>query len=300
MDIISLYQDYNITYQTEGHPHCREGWVQVVCPYCTGNPGWHLGYNLEEDFYSCYRCGGHFIDTTIAKLLSVPLKEAKSIIKQYDLLHSNKREPVVKVRNKAFKLPSNSNIMLPNHRAYLMKRNFDPEYLKKEWGLLGTGPCSKLDNIDYKHRIIIPFTWNGQQVSFDSRDITGKHRSKYMACPADRVLIAHISILYGKQEKWKETGICVEGPTDVWRMGTSSFAVSGIKYTPKQVREISSRFRRVAVCFDDDPQAIIQANKIVAELKFRGVDAFRVDIEGDPGSMKQEDADYLIKTTIVN
>ena len=116
-----------------------------------------------------------------------------------------------------------------------------------------------------------------------------------MACPGDRELIPHKNILYGKQEAWKETGICVEGPTDVWRFGINSFGTSGIKYTPKQVRVISSIFNRVAVCFDDDPQAIIQANKIVAELRFRGVDAFRVDIEGDPGSMKQEDADYLVK-----
>jgi hypothetical protein len=36
----------------------------------------------------------------------------------------------------------------------------------------------------------------------------------------------------------------------------------------------------------------------VAELKFRGVDAFRVDIEGDPGSMKQSEADYLVKQLI--
>ena len=50
--------------------------------------------------------------------------------------------------------------------------------------------------------------------------------------------------------------------------------------------------------FDDDPQAKLQATKIVAELRFRGVDAFKVDIEGDPGSMKQEDADYLVKQLI--
>jgi hypothetical protein len=81
-------------------------------------------------------------------------------------------------------------------------------------------------------------------------------------------------------------------------MGTSSCAVSGIKYTPKQVRLLAKIFKRIAVMFDDDPQAKIQANKIVAELKFRGVDAFRVDVEGDPGGMKQSDADYLVKNLI--
>jgi DNA primase len=119
-----------------------------------------------------------------------------------------------------------------------------------------------------------------------------------MACPKDRELIPHKEILYGKQEYWKDNAICVEGPTDVWRFGVRSFAVSGIKFTPKQVRVMAKMFKRVAVCFDNDPQALIQANKLVGELKFRGVDAFRVDIEGDPGSMKQEDADYLVKQLI--
>jgi hypothetical protein len=78
-------------------------------------------------------------------------------------------------------------------------------------------------------------------------------------------------------------------------MGTSSFAVSGIKYTNQQIREIVRVFKRVAIMFDNDPQAKLQATKIVAELRFRGVDAFRVDIKGDPGSMDQKEADYLVK-----
>jgi len=55
-------------------------------------------------------------------------------------------------------------------------------------------------------------------------------------------------------------------------------------------------FSRVAVCFDGgEVQAKEQANKLVADLKFRGVDAWRVDIEGDPGDMAQEEANYLVK-----
>jgi DNA primase len=116
-----------------------------------------------------------------------------------------------------------------------------------------------------------------------------------MACPKERELIPHKEILYGRQDKWKDAGICVEGPTDVWRLGVNSFATSGIKYTQKQVREMAKVFKKIFVLFDDDSQAVVQANKLVAELKFRGVNTFRVDIEGDPGGMKQNDADYLIK-----
>jgi hypothetical protein len=296
MDIIQLYNDYSVPYQTEGHKHCRSGWVNTECPLCSGNPGLHLGWNIQGNYYVCWRHGFSPTVTTLSKLIHLPEKETYHIIKQYGLLIPKlTKEPQVKIRVKAHRLPSNAEPLNTSHRAYLSKRGFDPDLLERTWNLLGTGPFSRLDNIDYRFRIIIPFIWNGQQVSFDSRDITGKDPGRYKACPGDRELISHKSILYGKQECWKEKGILVEGPTDVWRMGTSSFAVSGIKYTPAQVRWIAKTFRQVAVCFDNDSQATIQAGKIVAELKFRGVDAFRVDIKGDPGAMKQEDADYLVK-----
>jgi hypothetical protein len=258
-----------------------------------------MGYNLEDNFYSCWRCGGHSKQEVLSALLKITnYKELKAIISRYEPLVPRVKEPVVRIRAKAFKPPSNCEPLQANHRHYLEKRNFDPDYLEKTWKLLGTGVYSKLDNIDYKFRIIIPFIWGGKQVSFDSRDITGKDLGRYRACPKDRELIPHKEIIYGKQECWKETIVLVEGPTDVWRFGINSCAVSGIKYTPKQIRVIANTFKRVAVCFDDDPQAKIQANKIIAELKFRGVDAFRVDIEGDPGSMKQDDANYLVKQLI--
>jgi len=298
MDIIQLYQDFSIDFVTEGHKHSRPGWVNTECPFCVGNPGYHLGYNLDNNFFFCWRCGYHWIVPAISKLIHLSEHETRTVIKQYGLFITTHKEPIVKIRVKAHRLPSGVIPLQRQHISYLQSRLFDPDYLIKLWHLMATGPVSTLDHISYKHRIIIPFIWNGQQVSFDSRDITNKSISKYMACPKDRELIPHKEILYGKQEFWKSTGICVEGPTDVWRLGPLSFAVSGIKYTNRQLRIIAKNFKTVSVLFDNDPQAKIQAEKMVAELKFRGVDAFRVDIEDDPGSMKQEDADYLVKQLI--
>ena len=313
MDIIQLYQDYNVTFLTEGHKHCRPGWVQVPCPFCTGNEGWHLGYELETDHYSCYRCGWHSVDEVLVKLLNLSFKEVKVIIKQYggSAVRSLK-EPAVKVKSQRFKLPSHSEELQKIHIQYLIQRGFDPDKLTAEWGLLGTGPISTLSYtslkltkvLNYRFRIIIPFLWNKKMISFDSRDVTRKHLAKYMACPNELEVVDHKSILYGKQSEWGEVGICVEGPSDVWRMGVHSFATSGIKYTPKQVREIAKQFRRVAVMFDgpsetsQELQAAEQANKLVADLKFRGVDAFRVIIKGDPGELPQKEADYLVKQII--
>jgi hypothetical protein len=299
MDIEQLYQDFSIYALSEGHKHCRPGYINTECPYCTGNPGLHLSYNLRNDYFICWRCGWHPTIPTIAKLINVSDKEAYEISKKYGGINiSQLTKPKIVVRAKSHRLPDGSRPLADIHKQYLEDRNFDPDYLEKEWNLLGTGPYGMLDDLDYRFRIIIPFIWNGEEVSFDSRDITGKRPNRYQACPEERELVPHKSILYGKQDKWGSTGICVEGPTDVWRFGFMSCATSGIKYTNTQIRVLAKTFKRVAVAFDDDPQAIVQADKLVAELKFRNVDAFRVPIEGDPGGMKQKEADYLVKQII--
>lgn len=300
MNIEQLYIDYSIPIAPMEHKHAHEGWVHVECPFCEGNVGYHLGFNIQDEYFMCWRCGWKAIEPAVAKLLNVSYTEAKKILLQYKFISKyTTRKAVVEINQKDHQFPSNTMPFNQNHTRYLESRNFDPERLERMWNLIGTGPISLLDGLNYRHRILIPFIWNGQQVSFDSRDITGKHQAKYMACPKNRELIPHKSILYGKQEKWKDTGICVEGPTDVWRFGECSFAVSGIKYTTKQVREIAKAFKRVAVCFDGgESVARKQANALVADLNFRGVEAWRVDIVGDPGSMGQSEANYLVKQLI--
>jgi hypothetical protein len=310
MDIIQFYTDYSIPYYTEGYKQCRSGYVNIDCPFCTGNPGPHLSYNIEQDYWLCWRCGWKKPSLVISTLLNTNEQEAYKIIKQYGG-RSYTKEPIVKIGIKPFKLPTHTGPFQLNHKKYLESRRFDPDKLEREFGLLGTGPISKITDkdydLDYRFRIIIPFYWNDKIVSFDSRDITNKHIAKYMACPGDREIIPHKSILYVSQFFRQEnvsTAICVEGPSDVWRFGRTSFATSGIKFTTDQLRLISKMFKRVAVIYDgpsetsQELEAYNQASILIGELKFRGVDAFRVEIKGDPGSMKQSEADYLVKQLI--
>ena len=306
MDITQLYQDFSVDFVTEGHKHSRPGWANTECPWCTGNPGYHLGYDLSGDYYYCWRCGWHPVLPTVAKLLNQSEREAQGIIRQYGLYLQQRtvKKPIVKVEHR---LPSNVEPLGARHRGYLEKRGFDSYKIEREWNITGTGPISLLDKINFRFRLIIPIIWDNQQVSFTSRDVTDKSELRYITCPKDREIIEHKHILYGIQENWKSTGICCEGPSDCWRMGTSSFACFGIKYTNEQLRKIAKNFKRVAVFFDTDPQADIQAKKLVADLRFRGVDAFQVIWKGglleamqgtDPGSLKQEDADYIVKQII--
>ena len=296
MNIIQLYKDFNVPFATEGHKHCREGWVNTTCPFCTGNPGMHLGYNMADNYYVCWRCGWKATHKALALLIHVSEKEAKEIARKYGGKSHVKSTVTVKVGQKKFRLPPSTAPMNDRHKRYLTKRKFDPEVIEKIWDVQGTGPISLMDGISFSHRLVIPIYWENRIVSFQTRDITDKHFLRYITCPEQRERIKHKHIFYQAiPTKDSDACICVEGVTDAWRFGYGAIATFGIKYTKYQVREISKRFKKVFVVFDDDPQAIKQSEKLTAELILRGVDAYSIKIQGDPGDMAQTDADALKK-----
>lgn len=302
MDIIHLYQDFNVPFATEGHKHCRDGWVNTACPFCSGNVGMHLGYDMQKDFFVCWRCGWKPTNKAIAALLHISETEAKEIIRQYGGKSYHKKAIPIKMGIKPFKFPPSSGELSRNHIRYLIKRKFDPELITKQWGIMGTGPVSIMDNISYSHRIVIPIYWQGIPVSFQTRDITGKHALRYITCPEIREKIQHKTIFYysGDIRDSETECICVEGATDAWRFGDRTIAVFGIKYTKHQVHAISQKFKRVFIVFDDDPQAIVQSKKLQAELLLRNVDAYSIKIKGDPGDMPQSEADDLKRELLGN
>ncbi len=294
MSIVKLFNDHGLQYQTEGHKHCRPGWANMPCPFCTGNPGIHLGAEIGTGRFVCWRCGGKTGYVVISKLLHIPHDQAKTLLRKYRGGAKAIPNQDRKIKFKPHRLPSNTGDMDKRHMGYLEKRGFEPSKLLVEWGLLGTGPVSRLDGIDYKLRIVAPIIWDGKQVSFQARDITGKSDLKYIACPMHREAIHHKHVLYGRQEHWTETGICVEGITDAWRFGHQSFAVFGIKYKIQQVLLMRKTFKRVFVVFDDDPQAVQQSKKLCSQLQLAGVEAVHIDIEGDPGGTSQDDANHFV------
>ena len=81
MNILKLYQDYNIPVWTEGN-NVSPGWINTQCCWCD-DPSNHLGFDPSDEHFNCWRCGGHLIVPTIAKLLHTSDREAKGIIKQY-------------------------------------------------------------------------------------------------------------------------------------------------------------------------------------------------------------------------
>jgi hypothetical protein len=297
-----LLTDYNIPFITEGHGHTTDGWVNVHCPFCSGAQNFHLGISKKMTGCHCWRCGGHSIISVLNKILNLPEAEVKRILVKYRGGPAAVRkiaEPKVSIH--PFKFPHPYTPLNFYGKQYLRKRNFDPEYIEKEWGLLQTGPVSFLDSISYNHRILIPIFWNDEIVSFQSRDISGKSNRKYLACPMKREEIHHKNILYGKQEYWKKSNgiIVVEGVTDVWRFGFSAAATFETSFKMEQVLELAKHNDKFFIVFDNEPQAQEQAQKLMIKLKALGKKAYVKKIKGnDPGDMDQEAADHFVKSLI--
>jgi len=301
VDILRLFQDYGVPYDTQG-ANTQKGWVNCRCPYC-GDTSNHLGWNLYGQYFNCWKCGKHFTEETLAKLTGASEREIRAVLPSYGFVGVHVQEQQEKpTGHLKFVFPGGNLELTRSHICYLQKRGFNVDYLVRVFDIIGTGPTAILKGLDgkiinYRHRVLAPIVWEGKTVSFQCRDITGKAMQKYMACPEEREIIHHKHILYGASRTFAaDTAIAMEGITDVWRFGVGAFATFGIQFTIQQVRAMAKIFKTIPVMYDGgEIAAKKQANKLVSELKLLGVHSFRVDIEGDPGGMSQEDANYLKK-----
>lgn len=298
MNFNKFCQDYNLETAPPDHKHYQEGWTNVECPLCTGNAGYHLGYEEDTDRFHCWRCGPHKHVEAIAGLLKTGNGEAARLWKRYSSKRPRRihRKPKVIERQIKVSLPPGTQTMKKRHRRYLRSRGFDPDRLEETWGLLGTGPFGP-----YKFRIVAPITFEGKLVSYQGRDITNRQRLRYKACPMEKEARHHKACLYGLDQVPGETVVIVEGITDVWRLGVGSVATFGIKYTKTQVL-LLKRFKRRAILFDSaDSQAQEQAEKLAKELSAFSGETISLIIDAkDPGTMSPKDAQDLMRQLGIN
>lgn len=292
MKFLNLCRDYNIQQSSEEHKHSRSGWINVRCPMCSGHEGHHLGFNLEKEYFRCWRCGPHEHIEIIEKLLNTSKSEAYSILKKYGGRSRNIKKQVQKKRVKQLKFPPGTKKLSERHKKYLQGRDFDPDKLEKKWGLMGTGPTGP-----YKHRIIIPIYHKKQLVSFQGRGITNKTTLKYKACSADEEVMNHQNTLYGLDLVTNDKVIVVEGVTDVWRFGPDSVCTFGIEFTMAQI-SLLKKFNKVFIIFDPEKQAAKQAKKMANLLSaFCNVEIIS-GLSTDPGSLPQPIADSIKRSLL--
>ncbi len=184
-----------------------------------------------------------------------------------------------------------------NHKAvqYLLSRNFDPEKIGRFY------------NVHYCHdsfrwlardRLIIPVYADKVLKGWQARyvgEINWKQRNappKYYTCPGTprRYVLYNIA----NAAKWN-TGVIVEGPTDVWSFGPMACCTMGATMTPQQRQKFHRLFRKhsAVLLYDADAWDKPGTQKIIEAFtrKFDGgFAAIKLPHGRDPGNM---DRDYL-------
>ena len=305
INLAKLLTKFSIPFET----FTGRQWIHIQCPFC-GDTKMKLGFCIDQKskFYgafSCWRCGGKKAAKVISTILSIDEREAYSVIKQYSLDGPNRVYLGSNIKsgptngNTICKLPSGTGPLKTIHKKYLRDRNFLPSKIATKYSLQATGPAG-----GYNHRIIIPIKFEGKLVSYQGRDITGESELKYKACREEDEVRHHKHCLYGIDNVSGDSVVVVEGVTDVWRLGDGAVGTFGIKYTQEQVA-LLLRFKRVFILFDqkrddeeggEEEQAQDQARKLSIALYSEDRHVEIIELSGgDPGEMKQEDADGLMK-----
>jgi len=129
-------------------------------------------------------------------------------------------------------------------------------------------------------------------VSWTTRTI-GTGGSKYVSAGLLEERVHHKTILYGAD--FAGLGIIVvEGPTSAWAVGPGAVATLGVKYTKWQVLAIGQYPRRT-ICFDSEPVAQKQAQRLALELQaFPGqTDVVELETGNDPAEADPEEVEQL-------
>lgn len=289
-ELLSLLEDHNIPFVLGGsHRHVRQGWVGVDCPTCSpGTLKFKLGINLEHYFMTCWSCGSKRFSEGLEELTQLPRKEC---IKLSILLKDKVEEGLYKdfpVKRGKLILPKDLGPLLPQHISYLKTRKLDPDTLTRLWGVQGIGTAPKLS-----WRLFIPIKLHSQTVSWTTRSISNEsHIKRYDSAPAECESINCHSLLFG-EDYARHSVIVVEGPFDVFRIGPGAVATLGVKFSSTQVSRIS-KYPQRCICFDNEPIAQQQAEKLAGELKVYPGQTHVVILDAkDPGSADDKEVRKL-------
>lgn len=290
-DALSYLQDFAVPHVTQGK-NTSSGWVGIRCPMCDDRSE-HGGFRLADGKYRCWRCGWHDVADVIKLLENCEYHVACKRLIDYRIDSSPVELGKIKVtRSQELKWPAGLVDMKKIHYDYLLGRGFDPWDVTKKYSLKFTGPIG-----DYKYRVIIPIISQGEPVSYQGRDVTGKHKLRYMACKPQDETEDHRTLLYGADDAKGNTVVVVEGIFDAWRLGDNAVATFGTSLTDTgpQVALITQRWRRVFILFDPEPPAQAKAKNLVAMLRVFGLEAYNVKLEfnGDAAELRKDRVDKL-------
>lgn len=248
----------NIPFVTEGHHHCRPGWLQMDCPFCSpGWQKWRLGYNLAYRYLNCWSCGRQNIAEVLSHLADIPFGKAKGLLGDLDREFQEREDK----RGKLILPKGLQDELSKKHRRYLRERGYDPDDLVEKWEIKSIGLAAHL-----AWRIFVPIIHRGEVVSWTTRSNlpTGQ---RWRSASEEQEALNHKELLYGEDYTLGSHAIVVhEGPTDVWATGPGAVGVLGTSLKRAQILRMAKYMIRV-ICFDNEPSAQRRAKRLCDMLE---------------------------------
>jgi hypothetical protein len=280
MKFKELLQEQGIDFRDSGHEHCRPGWIQLDCPYCSADwKHYRLGYNISAGYLNCWTCGRHGLVETLATILGISYGQVKKLLGDVD----TELAPA-KVERGKLVLPTGLGPLLKPHKDYLRRRGYKPDELQRLWEIRGIDALGGV----LSWRVFIPVHYRGRIVSWTTRSIDDQHSHRYRAARPEQESIDHRTLLYGLDYCRHSIVVC-EGPTDVWRIGPGAVCTFGTGFSRAQVCAMAEFPIRV-VCFDSAPDAQKRARELCDLLEVYPGETYNVVLESkDPGSGTDEE-----------
>jgi hypothetical protein len=277
-----LLQQHGIDFLEDGHHHCRPGWVQIrECPHCHSD-NYHLGFNEDGRFFSCWRCGGHHPIQTLV-LLGLSDEEAKEVWKDREYQTTK-----VELRKGLIEPNSRGPLQAP-HRDYLARRGLNSKQIEAFWQVEGIGISHRLS-----WRIYIPVIQDGKRVTWTTRAIGDFISQRYISASATEESVSIKKCVYGV-DYCLHSVLIVEGPVDAWAVGPGAVALCGTAFTTAQVLRLAKIPFRV-VCFDSSIEAQVRANRLCSQLSGFPGETQNVQIDSkDPAEASKRELRELRK-----
>lgn len=284
IDYVKLFNDYKIPTDIQS-----KGWVQVNCPFCDDS-GFNGGFNIDNEFYNCWRCGSKPNNLALGKLVGVnPYVIGNEILPRYR--HRITTVEKQHIHAKSLTLPTDT--FTDAERNYLYERHFNPDKLHKKFGIVGGGLVGK-----FAYRIILPLFYEGKLVSWTGRSILSKKRCDELDIPRYKNLSIEGSVMnpkdlfFNMDNSNHSSVILVEGPMDCVRMGDDCICSFGTGVKQSQQEMLAERYKTIFIAFDDEPEAQAKARHLGNNLTSLGVDVEIVNFckdygVNDPGDMRE-------------
>ena len=269
MKFKDILSEYNIPTGPAGHYHCRAGWINIDCPFCSpDSQGWYMGYSIEGNYVTCWRCGGHPLINTVMMITRLNYNEVKKLLDNLETGHFEKQKPLGKLI-----IPTGIKELHSTHKYYLHSRGFNWRKIERLWKIQGITISSRLS-----WRIWIPIHYHGEIVSWTTRSISHNPKiARYISAAENEEAIPHKELLYG-EDFARHAVIVNEGPLNAWKIGPGAVATFGVGYSQKQIERIS-KYPIRAICFDSELEAQKRARKLVNDLSVFPGDTYNVILD---------------------